>query len=269
MEFGTFAIVIAVMLALEWRFTHTVFGVGLTLMALWLAIQIGDLVVLTYLGPRSLADLMALMDGNGRAIFYLCTLAVLRLAIHAANAVVARTQLTFNLSATTPVGRRVELETPIVDGQGQVDLLGKTWTITGDDTPAGTSVRVTDIDGATLRVIAVTGIRPVRDAGGARAHDAIRSRPITRYDTLTTGAAGHISRFGALGPLYRAGGWAAAISLVVMASASIIMIAAALFRILSDMPVLEMAAASAVLAGYLVVLTVAIVKCIRVKPAAE
>jgi membrane protein implicated in regulation of membrane protease activity len=213
---------------------------------------------------------MAHMDGNGRAIFFLCTLAVLRLAIHAANSVVARIRLSQNLSIQTPDGRRVELETPIINGQGRIDLLGKTWTITGDDAPAGTTVRVTDVDGETLRVVAVTGMRPVRDVGSAPARNAGRSPPTQHHDTLTTGAAGLItSRFGSLGPLYRAGGWAAVLSLVVMASASIFMIAAALFRILSDMPVLEMTVASAVLAGYLVVLAVAIKKCIWVKPAAE
>ncbi len=270
MEFGTFAIVVAATLALEWRFTHTVFGVGLTLMALWLAIQTDDLIVLTYLGPRSLADLLAYLDGNDRAIFFLCTLAVLRLAIHAANSVVARIRLSHNLAIHTPVGRRVELETPIIEGHGRIDLLDKTWTITGDDAPAGTTVRVTDVFGETLRVVPVTGMPPVRDVGSAPARNAGRSQPTRRYDTLTTGAAGLItSRFGALGPLYLAGSWAAAVSLVVMASASIIMIAAALIRILSDMPGLEMAVASAVLAGYLLVLAMALIKCVRVKPAAE
>ncbi|HWY23723.1 MAG TPA: NfeD family protein [Nevskia sp.] len=49
-------------------------------------------------------------------------------------------------------GRRFTLETPIVNGIGQVRVDDGQWRIAGPDLPAGSCVRVIAMDGATLKV---------------------------------------------------------------------------------------------------------------------
>lgn len=49
-------------------------------------------------------------------------------------------------------GRRFTLETPIVNGIGQVRVDDGQWRIAGPDLPAGSCVRVIAVDGATLKV---------------------------------------------------------------------------------------------------------------------
>lgn len=50
------------------------------------------------------------------------------------------------------VGRQFTLDVPIVEGNGRVRIDDTVWRITGPDCPAGTRVRVTRTEGATLVV---------------------------------------------------------------------------------------------------------------------
>jgi len=50
------------------------------------------------------------------------------------------------------VGRVFTLEKPILDGNGVVRIDDTVWRVTGPDCPAGSRVRVTQADGADLRV---------------------------------------------------------------------------------------------------------------------
>lgn len=50
------------------------------------------------------------------------------------------------------VGRVFALENPILDGSGRVRVDDSSWRVIGPDTPAGASVRVVRVDGATLIV---------------------------------------------------------------------------------------------------------------------
>ncbi|HKH33836.1 MAG TPA: NfeD family protein [Beijerinckiaceae bacterium] len=53
------------------------------------------------------------------------------------------------------VGRVFTLETAIVDGSGRIRVDDSSWRVTGPSAPAGASVRVVRVDGATLVVEAV------------------------------------------------------------------------------------------------------------------
>jgi inner membrane protein len=50
------------------------------------------------------------------------------------------------------VGRVFTLEAPIVDGSGRIRVDDSSWRVTGPSAPAGASVRVVQVDGATLVV---------------------------------------------------------------------------------------------------------------------
>jgi membrane protein implicated in regulation of membrane protease activity len=50
------------------------------------------------------------------------------------------------------IGRNFTLREPIVNGVGKLRVDDSQWRITGPDVPAGTQVRVTRADGATLHV---------------------------------------------------------------------------------------------------------------------
>jgi membrane protein implicated in regulation of membrane protease activity len=50
------------------------------------------------------------------------------------------------------IGRVFTLEAPILDGSGRVRVDDSSWRVTGPDAPAGASVRVVRVDGATLVV---------------------------------------------------------------------------------------------------------------------
>jgi len=51
------------------------------------------------------------------------------------------------------VGRVFTLEAPIAGGEGRVRVGDSSWRVTGPDAPAGASVRVVGVDGATLMVV--------------------------------------------------------------------------------------------------------------------
>jgi hypothetical protein len=50
------------------------------------------------------------------------------------------------------VGQRVKVVEPIVDGRGRVQVGDSPWLATGPDAAAGSMVRITGVDGATLHV---------------------------------------------------------------------------------------------------------------------
>lgn len=52
------------------------------------------------------------------------------------------------------LGREFTLEKPIIDGSGTVRLGDTVWRVAGPDTPAGTKVKVVQVDGANLTVAA-------------------------------------------------------------------------------------------------------------------
>ena len=52
------------------------------------------------------------------------------------------------------IGREFTLEKPIIDGNGTVRIGDTVWRVAGPDTPAGTRVKVVQVDGANLTVAA-------------------------------------------------------------------------------------------------------------------
>jgi membrane protein implicated in regulation of membrane protease activity len=59
---------------------------------------------------------------------------------------------TLNRRGHSYVGRTFTLGSPIVNGVGMLHVDDSQWRISGADTPAGSQVRVVDVDGSTLRV---------------------------------------------------------------------------------------------------------------------
>lgn len=56
------------------------------------------------------------------------------------------------------IGRSFTLKEPIVNGEGKITVDDTTWKISGMDMPAGMVVRVVAVEGATLKVEAMTSI---------------------------------------------------------------------------------------------------------------
>ncbi len=50
------------------------------------------------------------------------------------------------------IGRKFSLDTPIINGMGKVTVDDSTWRVKGPDMPAGTVIRVTDVDGVAFKV---------------------------------------------------------------------------------------------------------------------
>ncbi|MDE5441560.1 NfeD family protein [Bradyrhizobium sp. CSA207] len=59
-----------------------------------------------------------------------------------------------NKRADALLGREFTLEKPIVDGSGTMRIGDTVWRVSGPDTPAGTRVKVVQVDGANLTVAA-------------------------------------------------------------------------------------------------------------------
>jgi membrane protein implicated in regulation of membrane protease activity len=59
-----------------------------------------------------------------------------------------------NKRAEALLGREFTLEKPIIDGNGTVRIGDTVWRVAGPDTPAGTRVKVVQVDGANLTVAA-------------------------------------------------------------------------------------------------------------------
>ena len=57
-----------------------------------------------------------------------------------------------NRRAHALVGQTFTLEAPIVDGSGRIRVGDSSWRVTGPSAPAGASVRVVRVEGATLVV---------------------------------------------------------------------------------------------------------------------
>ena len=60
-----------------------------------------------------------------------------------------------NKRADALLGRVFTLEKPIIDGNGTVRIGDTVWRVAGPDTPAGTRVKVVQVDGANLTVAAM------------------------------------------------------------------------------------------------------------------
>ena len=72
-----------------------------------------------------------------------------------------------NLRGKRYVGRVVELKGPIRNNRGHARVDDSIWAVSGPDLPAGTAVRITDVDGTVFRVEPVA--TPTADAA-ASAH---------------------------------------------------------------------------------------------------
>jgi membrane protein implicated in regulation of membrane protease activity len=59
-----------------------------------------------------------------------------------------------NRRAAALVGREFTLEKPIVDGSGTVRIGDTVWRVAGPDAPAGSRVKIVQVDGANLTVAA-------------------------------------------------------------------------------------------------------------------
>jgi membrane protein implicated in regulation of membrane protease activity len=57
-----------------------------------------------------------------------------------------------NRRAEQHIGRRYVLETDIANGQGKARVGDSHWLVAGPDLPAGTTVEVVGVEGATLKV---------------------------------------------------------------------------------------------------------------------
>jgi membrane protein implicated in regulation of membrane protease activity len=57
-----------------------------------------------------------------------------------------------NRRAAALVGRVFTLEKPIVDGAGTVRIGDTVWRVAGPDAPAGSRVKIVQVDGANLTV---------------------------------------------------------------------------------------------------------------------
>lgn len=69
-----------------------------------------------------------------------------------------------NNRAENLVGQRLRLEGPITNGRGRATVGDGQWMVVGPDLPAGSTVRVTGIDGTFLKVEAVESATPKSDA---------------------------------------------------------------------------------------------------------
>jgi membrane protein implicated in regulation of membrane protease activity len=66
----------------------------------------------------------------------------------------ASTSPFLNKRADALLGREFTLEKPIIDGTGTVRVDDTVWRVAGPDTPAGTRVKVVQVEGAKLTVAA-------------------------------------------------------------------------------------------------------------------
>ncbi len=61
-------------------------------------------------------------------------------------------QPTLNRRGEQYVGRIFTLNAAMVDGRGTIRVDDTTWTVMGDDLPAGAKIRVTGVEGTVLRI---------------------------------------------------------------------------------------------------------------------
>jgi inner membrane protein len=85
------------------------------------------------------------------AAFAIAAVPIWRRLARAGNAASADNPF-LNRRAEALVGRVFTLEKPIIDGTGTVRIGDTVWRVAGPDTPAGTRVRVVQVDGANLTV---------------------------------------------------------------------------------------------------------------------
>ncbi|MCO7225169.1 NfeD family protein [Pleionea sp. CnH1-48] len=68
----------------------------------------------------------------------------------------AEVPVKLNQRSAALVGRRATLSEPIVNGFGRIQIDDTFWRVEGADMPTGTAICVIDVDGATLKVEAVS-----------------------------------------------------------------------------------------------------------------
>jgi inner membrane protein len=83
------------------------------------------------------------------AVFSIAAIPIWR---HLAKRVSKTDQPFLNRRTDGYLGRVFTLERPIVDGTGTIGIDDTVWRVTGPDTPAGSRVKVTRVDGAALHV---------------------------------------------------------------------------------------------------------------------
>ncbi|PTW59459.1 hypothetical protein C8N35_107173 [Breoghania corrubedonensis] len=64
---------------------------------------------------------------------------------------------TLNRRGSRYVGREFVLGEPIAQGTGRLNVDDSVWRVTGPDLPAGAKVRVVEVDGSVLKVVAAEG----------------------------------------------------------------------------------------------------------------
>jgi inner membrane protein len=84
------------------------------------------------------------------AVFSLAAIPLWRRLAHSVGQ--STDQPFLNRRTASYVGRVFTLEKPIVDGVGTIGIDDTVWRVTGPDTPAGSRVKVTRVDGAALHV---------------------------------------------------------------------------------------------------------------------
>ncbi|HEY7843445.1 MAG TPA: NfeD family protein [Bradyrhizobium sp.] len=87
------------------------------------------------------------------AVFALAAVPIWR-RLASSHSRVSQSNPFLNRRTAALVGREFTLEKPIIDGSGTVRIDDTIWRIAGPDTPAGSRVRVVQVDGANLTVAA-------------------------------------------------------------------------------------------------------------------
>lgn len=113
---------------------------------LWLGIAAGAVGVLLALMPQMSWQLQL------TAFAVLSVLSVLAWLRYKRNRPDASDQPTLNRRGLQYIGREFTLEHPIVNGVGKVRVDDSTWRVAGPDLPAGTQVKVTEVDGVVFFV---------------------------------------------------------------------------------------------------------------------
>ena len=117
---------------------------------MWLGISAGAVGLLVFLFPGI---------GWDYQVFVFAILAVASIVAwrsYAKRKPLVTDQPTLNRRGAQYVGRTFTLAEPIEHGRGKIRVDDTTWKIEGEDSPAGSQVRVIGVDGVMLRVERVT-----------------------------------------------------------------------------------------------------------------
>lgn len=115
---------------------------------LWLGIAASGVgVVMIFLAELSWQSQLTIF-----AIFSIASLIAWRLSLKFFSARQTTTAPNLNRRAEQYVGRTFTLIDPIVNGVGKIHVDDSTWRVRGEDSPAGSKVRVTGVDGIIFQV---------------------------------------------------------------------------------------------------------------------